>query len=136
MLWDPKFVAVVDRWSLFRGRFTLWKLKLGPWIRGCYSEVVVNSGLTVQRSAKNVENIENNPFKRFFSNIVPITIYLKRESFSLLNANYNTKLATKVNFTNVFTKSFCLRRSQKCKKTLATWLSFCTFEILLCESCT
>jgi hypothetical protein len=21
--WDPKFVAVVDRWSLFRGSFTL-----------------------------------------------------------------------------------------------------------------
>jgi len=28
--WDPKFVAVVDRWSLFRGSFMLWKLKLGP----------------------------------------------------------------------------------------------------------
>ncbi len=26
---DPKFVAVVDRWSLFRGRFMLWSLKLG-----------------------------------------------------------------------------------------------------------
>jgi len=26
--WDPKFVAVVDWWSLFRGSFMLWKLKL------------------------------------------------------------------------------------------------------------
>jgi hypothetical protein len=26
---DPKFVVVVDRWSLFRGRFMLWSLKLG-----------------------------------------------------------------------------------------------------------
>jgi len=27
---DPKFVAVVDRWSLFRGSFVLQKLKMRP----------------------------------------------------------------------------------------------------------
>ncbi len=27
--WDPKFVAVVDRWLLIRGRSLLQKLKLG-----------------------------------------------------------------------------------------------------------
>ncbi len=40
-LWDPKFVAVVDRWSLFRGSFMLWKLKLGPQNCGCCRQVVI-----------------------------------------------------------------------------------------------
>jgi len=38
---DPKFVAVVDRWSLFRGSLQLWKLKLGPQYSGRYRQVVV-----------------------------------------------------------------------------------------------
>ena len=28
--WDPKIVAVVDRWSLFRGHLSNKKFKLGP----------------------------------------------------------------------------------------------------------
>ncbi len=49
---DPKIVAVVGRWSLFRGRLCnkgskwdhkWWSLQTG----GRYSEVVVSSGLTV-----------------------------------------------------------------------------------------
>jgi hypothetical protein len=38
---DPKFLAVVVRWSLFRGSFMLWKLKLGPQNSGRCREVVV-----------------------------------------------------------------------------------------------
>ena len=45
---DPKVVTVVDRWSLFRGSFMLWKLKMVPQSGGRYSEVVISSGLTVQ----------------------------------------------------------------------------------------
>jgi len=37
----PKFVVVVDRWSLFRGSFMLWKLKLGPQNSGRYRQVVI-----------------------------------------------------------------------------------------------
>ena len=49
---DPKFVAVVDRWSLYRGSFMLWKLKLGPQNSVTVDKWsllggVVNSGLTV-----------------------------------------------------------------------------------------
>ncbi len=40
-LWDPKFVAIVDRWSLFRGTFMLQKLKLGLQNRGRCRQVVV-----------------------------------------------------------------------------------------------
>ena len=36
---DPKIVAVVDRWSLFRGRFMLLKLKMGPQNSGCCRQV-------------------------------------------------------------------------------------------------
>jgi len=28
--WDPKIVAVVDRWSLCRGSFMMWQVNLGP----------------------------------------------------------------------------------------------------------
>ena len=50
-LWDPKIVAVVDRWSLFRGDLMeiqnwptkWWSLQAG----GRYSEVEVKPGLTV-----------------------------------------------------------------------------------------
>ena len=38
--WDPKFVAVVDRWSLFRGTFMLQKFKMGPQNGGRYRQVV------------------------------------------------------------------------------------------------
>jgi len=38
---DPKLVAVVDRWSLFRGSFIIWKLKSGPRNSGCCRQVVV-----------------------------------------------------------------------------------------------
>ncbi len=39
---DPKLVAVVDRWSLFRGSFILWKLKSGPRNSGrCRQAVVI-----------------------------------------------------------------------------------------------
>jgi len=38
---DPKFVTVVDRWSLFRGNFMLWNLKLGLKNGGRYRQVVV-----------------------------------------------------------------------------------------------
>ena len=49
--WDPKIVAVVDRWSLFRGDLMeiqnwptkWWSLQAG----GGYSEMEVNSGWTV-----------------------------------------------------------------------------------------
>jgi hypothetical protein len=50
--WDPKIVAVVDRWSLFRGHLCnkspKWDLKMVV-VRGRWSlsEVVVSSGLTV-----------------------------------------------------------------------------------------
>ena len=44
---DPKIVAVVDRWSLFRGSFMLYTLILGPKNRDRYLQVVVSSGLTV-----------------------------------------------------------------------------------------
>jgi len=39
--WDPKFVAVADRWLLFRGCFMLWKLKMGPQNCGRCRQVVV-----------------------------------------------------------------------------------------------
>jgi hypothetical protein len=38
---DPKFVAVVDRWLLFRGSFMLYKMKTGPQNGGRYRQVVV-----------------------------------------------------------------------------------------------
>jgi len=38
---NPKFVAVVGRWSLFRGNFILWNLKLGLKNGGRYRQVVV-----------------------------------------------------------------------------------------------
>jgi hypothetical protein len=38
---DPKFVAVVDRWSLFKGRFMLKRFKLGLKNNGRYRQVVV-----------------------------------------------------------------------------------------------
>ncbi len=45
--WDPKTVAVVDRWLLFRGNLCdksrIWTLQWWPlWTGGRYSEVVVN----------------------------------------------------------------------------------------------
>ncbi len=40
-LLNPKFVAVFDRWSLFRGSFLLWELKLGPQNCGRCRQVVV-----------------------------------------------------------------------------------------------
>ncbi len=39
---DPKFGAVVDRWSLFRGGFYLKKLKLKLQNSGCCRQVIVN----------------------------------------------------------------------------------------------
>ena len=44
---DPEFVAVVDRWPLFRGSFMLCKLKLGLQNAVRCRQVVVSSGLTV-----------------------------------------------------------------------------------------
>ena len=47
---DPKIVAVVVRWSLFRGHLHSKNSKWDPKMLvagGCYSELVVNSGLTV-----------------------------------------------------------------------------------------
>jgi len=38
---DQKFLAVVDRWSLFRASRILWKLKLGPQNIGRCKQVVV-----------------------------------------------------------------------------------------------
>ncbi len=55
---DPKFVAVVDRWSLFRGWSLLKRPKLelqnGGRCRqvGRYSEVVVGSGLNVSLNVR------------------------------------------------------------------------------------
>ena len=57
---DPKIVAAVDRWSLFRGHLcykrSKWDLKtvavIDRWSLfggGRYSEVVVSTGLTVHR---------------------------------------------------------------------------------------
>ncbi len=73
--WDPKIVAVVDKWSLFRGHLhnkfgtgtsKLWSLLTG----GHYLEVVVSSGLTVTVCLA----LENLPTKdRFIKN------YLKNE---------------------------------------------------------
>ena len=38
---DPNFVAVVDRWSLFRGNFMLWQVKMEPLDSGhCWQLVV------------------------------------------------------------------------------------------------
>ncbi len=47
---DPKFVAVVDRWSLFRGRFMLQRPDLGLHNGGQCIQVVVNSGLLTVRN--------------------------------------------------------------------------------------
>jgi hypothetical protein len=44
---DLKFVAVVEGWSLFTGRFMLYRLKLGLQNGGRFGQVVVHSGLTV-----------------------------------------------------------------------------------------
>ena len=38
--WNPKIVAVVERWSLFRGSFLLSKLKMWPQNGGRYRQVV------------------------------------------------------------------------------------------------
>ncbi len=43
---DLKIVAVVDRWSLFRGTFMLLTRKTVTQNSGCYSEVIVSSGST------------------------------------------------------------------------------------------
>jgi hypothetical protein len=50
--WDPEIVVVVDKWSLFRGHLCNKSFKRGLKMvvvadSGRYSEVVVNSGLTV-----------------------------------------------------------------------------------------
>ncbi len=55
---DPKIVAIVDRWSLFRGHFVtkyqIGTYKLLPLLTGGrYLEVVVNSGLTVLQIVAN-----------------------------------------------------------------------------------
>ncbi len=49
---DPKFVSVVDRWSLFRGRFMLQRLKLGLQNGGHCGQLVVKSSSTVIRATK------------------------------------------------------------------------------------
>ena len=41
-----KFVAVVDRWSLFRGHLHNFFLKMGPQNCRRYRQVAVSSGLT------------------------------------------------------------------------------------------
>ncbi len=46
---DPKIVAVVDMWSLFRGTFMLETRKVGPQNSGHCKQVVVSSGLTVRK---------------------------------------------------------------------------------------
>ncbi len=46
-LQDPKIVVVVDRWSLFGGKFVLKKFIREPQVSGRYRQVVVSSGLTV-----------------------------------------------------------------------------------------
>ncbi len=45
--WDPKFVAIVDRWSLFRDRFMFSRSKCGLQNRGRCRQVAVNRALTV-----------------------------------------------------------------------------------------
>ena len=41
---DPKFVAVVGKWSLFRGSFMIWKSKMGPQNGGrCRQMVAIRS---------------------------------------------------------------------------------------------
>jgi len=63
--WDPKIVAVVERWSLFKGHLCSkslkWDLKIVVIIDrwslfggGHYSEVVVSPGLTVLTSSSQV----------------------------------------------------------------------------------
>ncbi len=44
---NPKFVAVVDRWSLFRGRLMFKRPRLGLLNGGRCRQVVVSSGLTL-----------------------------------------------------------------------------------------
>jgi hypothetical protein len=44
---DPKFVAVVEWWSLFTGKYMLYRLKLGLQNGGRFRQVVVHSGLTL-----------------------------------------------------------------------------------------
>ena len=61
---DPKFVAGVDRWLLFRVSFMILKLKTSKmWLlqaSGRYLEVVVYSGLTVTTLRKKVSSKERN----------------------------------------------------------------------------
>jgi len=45
------------------------------------------------------------------------------------------KFSPGVNFTNMFTQSFWVRRSQKRKKTVKSTVSFCAFEICAGKSC-
>ncbi len=59
---DPQLVAVVDRWSLFRGHFIKFiKVQNGAplYTSCCYSEMVVSSGLTVVKNVAVVVKIEH-----------------------------------------------------------------------------
>ncbi len=67
--WDPEFVAVIDRWSLFRGSFMLWKFKLGPQNCGrCRQGVVIwrwsltQVWLYLQKILQNKIKIDKNIF--------------------------------------------------------------------------
>jgi len=64
----------------------------------------------------------------------------------LMCASFNTESARRYiescnvlhirgQFHQHFTSSFCTNRSQKCDKTLMTWLSFCAFGIFVRKSC-
>ncbi len=57
--WDPKIVAVIDRWSLFWGSFVLKMGTMGRQNSGRCWKVVVRSDLTVYYNCINVIRKEN-----------------------------------------------------------------------------
>ncbi len=75
--------------------------------------------------------------------IQPIVTWSKKivTSYKLTNLFFSFSTSTSLHceikgrFHQHFTISFCTRRSQKQKKTLMTWLSFCTFGIFSQKSC-
>jgi len=72
--------------------------------------------------------------------------YLGIDSYSIRGFNHKSKLTTellplylgkklRVNFTNVLSVAFTLKDLKSAKKTLMTWLYFCTFGIFKHKRC-
>jgi hypothetical protein len=88
---DPKIVAVVDRWALFRITFMFqtrkgralkqWSLYAG----GRYSEVFVSSGLTVFHLINSLFNVSFLTFQHSVLYYFGIQFFYRRKKYSCLS---------------------------------------------------